>query len=68
MAVSVQSDLMALLSNGFAVFRERLERVAWNEEGRLDVVFIEHLQEPLDANGAGEQTTGDVRRRVFTAV
>lgn len=60
MAVPVQSDLVALVPDARALLREGLEAVAGDEPGGFYVVFVEELEEALDAERAGVVAAADV--------
>lgn len=52
--VTVQTDLMTSICDHTAFLWKRLERVARNEPGRLDVVSLEHLQKPTNTDRSSE--------------
>lgn len=54
MRVAMQANLMASVSHGLHVFRERVEAVPWNEPSGLDVIFAKELKQPLGANSASK--------------
>lgn len=54
-AVAVQADLVARVCDHPALFGEGLERVAWDEPGRFDVVPLEHGQQAAYADRACEE-------------
>ena len=47
---------MPSISHHRTFFRKRLEGVPWDEEGGLDVIFGEELQESANTDGTGEET------------
>lgn len=47
---------MPSISHHSTFFRKRLEGVPWDEEGGLDVIFGEQLQESANTDGTGEDT------------
>jgi hypothetical protein len=67
MAVSMQSDLMALVPDCSAILWERLEGVAGDEPCRLDVVFVVQFEQSLDTDCAGKDSCCDSQtRRLLT--
>ena len=68
MAIAMQSNLVSLVCNHSALFGERLEGVAGNEEGCGYVVLLKQFEEPPNADRPGEESAGDVRRRVLAAI
>ena len=48
--------LMPSISDHGTLFRESFKRMTRYEEGRLDVVLGEHLEESTDTNGPSEET------------
>ena len=61
-------DLVAGVDDHLRLLRERLDRVARNEPGRLHVVLVEQLQQAPRPDLAGEHAAGDVVGRVLAAV
>jgi len=53
-AVAVEADLVACVSNCCHFFWEGVETVSWDEPGCLDVVFLEEFEKTGDPNGSGE--------------
>jgi hypothetical protein len=52
----MQSDFMSRVPDERALFGERLERVAGDEPRRLDVIFVEELEQTLGAHRTREET------------
>jgi len=59
---------VARVDDHTAFFREGLKAVSGDEPGGLDLVLVKHLEQAADADGAGEEATGDVRGAVLAAV
>lgn len=47
---------MPSVSDHGAFFWECFQGMPWDEPGGFDVIFLEHLEEPTNTHGPGEQT------------
>src|SRR5215208_6428956 len=68
MGVPVETDLVPGVSHHLHLPGEGLDRVARDEPGGAETVFIEHLEQPGASDLAGEETARYVARRVLTAI
>jgi hypothetical protein len=68
MAVAVDADFVARVHHGLHLLGKGLGRVARNEPGGLQAVFVEQLEQPQRADLAREHAARDVVGRVFPAI
>lgn len=59
-AVPMEPDLVTFLGDHLTLLWERLETVAGYEEGGLDVVFVEHLQQSFNSDRASEEASRNI--------
>ncbi|KAH3665707.1 hypothetical protein OGAPHI_003895 [Ogataea philodendri] len=68
MGISVESNLVASVSDHGTLLGERLQRMARDKPGTFDVVPVKHFQHTWDTNVACKQTTRNVACRVLSTV
>ena len=54
MGIAMDADFMAGIGDSLHLFRERLDRMAGHEPGRLDAEFFKQFQQPRAADFASK--------------
>ena len=64
----MKTDFVTCVSDHCTLLGKGLERMAWNEPSRLDIVLVEELEKPANAHSPRIEASRDITRRVFSSV
>src|ERR1700733_1655656 len=68
MRIAMRADLMSLVHDLAALFREGFDGMARYEESRLETVFLEKPEQPGNADLAGEYAALDIGWRIASSI